>query len=139
MRAELLAAETAFAAGKIDEAMNALGGLFAVVERDPRVGEEMMQWIISRVGDPHPQIGAHIALAGGALVEGGAGSRAIGRALMAPVEKALRDAERMFAYAKEHGHQHAHADADDESDADSDAGSHDHSHGHDSQGHDHSH
>ncbi|MBL0212528.1 MAG: hypothetical protein IPQ07_01440 [Myxococcales bacterium] len=72
--------------------------------------------MIGHVDDEHPQVGAHIALAGGALVEHGASPTELGRALVAPLERALVDAARMVAYAKQYGHEHAHEHADDDGD-----------------------
>ena len=117
-----------FADRKLDQAM---GRLFELIESG-RDQETLMDWLIQRAGQEHPQIGAHLALAGGALVEGGAPAGAIGRAIVAPVVRALTNAKRMFAYAKQYGHEHAHSD--EESD------DHEHEHDHDHEGeHDHDH
>ncbi|MBA3461527.1 MAG: hypothetical protein H0T46_16315 [Deltaproteobacteria bacterium] len=143
MKDELARADALFADRKVDEAMNTIGGLLERAEGNPAERDQLMAWIVERVGGEHPQVSAHIALAGGALVEGGASATAIGRAIVAPVVRALRDAARMIGYAKEHGHAHSHdADADAHSDEHDDSpAAHDRSSGgpeHRSADHEHS-
>ena len=133
MKAQLQKAEALFADRKVDEAMGILGELLQAAARDAPSRDQLLAWVVAHVDDEHPQVAAHIALAGGALVENGASPVGIGRAIVAPVLRALTDAARMFAHAREFGHQHADADAD--ADADSDAAAHDHDHDHDSHSH----
>lgn len=112
MKAQLQKAEAYFADRKVNEAMEILGGLIEAAERDAPARDQLLAWVVARVDDEHPQIGAHIALMGGALVENGASSADLGRAIVEPVLRALTDAARMFELAKEHGHQHDDQDDD---------------------------
>ncbi len=138
MKAQLQKAEALFADRKVDEAMGILGELLQAAARDAPARDQLLAWVIAHVDDEHPQVAAHIALAGGALVESGADPAGIGRAIVGPVLRALGDAARMHALAQEFGHQHAHDESDEEdhSEADDEAADHDHDHDHD---HAHSH
>lgn len=150
MKAQLQKAEAYFADRKVDEGMTILGELLQAAARDAPARDQLLAWVIAHVDDEHPQVAAHIALMGGALVENGASPVGIGRAIVAPVLRALTDAARMFALAKEFGHQHAEEESEDDADA-ADAGSdsaespghahsHDDAHGHShDHGHSHSH
>lgn len=120
MKAQLARARALFAAHEVDQAMTILFDLIEAVERDAPGRDQLLAWVIGHVDDEHPQVGAHIALAGGALVEHGASPTALGRALIAPVERALVDAARMIGYAKEYGHAHAHDHAADDADVPTD-------------------
>ncbi len=149
MQAKLEEAAALFAAHEVDEGMNLLAGLFEAAGNDAAAREQLLAWIIAHVDDPHPQVGAHIALAGGALVENGASPSALGRAIVAPLERALGDAARMIGYAKQHGHAHAPEPEDDEPSENEEAAGdaveaapppHDHDHDdddHDEHDHDH--
>lgn len=164
MKAQLQKAEAYFADRKVNEAMEILGGLIEAAEGNAPARDQLLAWVIARVADDHPQIGAHIALMGGALVENGASPAALGRAIVAPVLRALTDAARMFELAKAHGHEHGEHDEDDGHghgyddddhddhdeaghDAHGEGGGHDHGehehaghgHDHDDSGHEHEH
>ncbi len=143
MQGTLDKAAALFAAHQVDDGMNLLAKLFEVASNDAAAREQLLAWILARVDDPHPQVGAHLALAGGALVENGTSPSAIGRAIVGPIERALGDAARMIGFAKQYGHAHPPEPDAPEEDAtaeaaDSDApDSHaDHDHDHDHDGHD---
>src|SRR5688500_12802265 len=57
---------------------------------------EAMQELVRRVDHEHPGFSAYLALAGGALVEDGEESGTLGRALVAPLVRALVAAARML-------------------------------------------
>lgn len=143
MLAELTRADALFAELEVEQGMEILSDLLDAHHADPKARDQLLAWATARVGHDHPQIGAHIALAGGALIEAGASPTALGRALIAPVERALVDARRMLVHAAEHGHRHGQGDdlhddelaPDDEADEADDA-EHDHDDAHD---HDHDH
>lgn len=132
MNAELERAAAFFAARQVDEGMTLLGGLIEATAADAPARDRLLAWVIAHVDDDHPQVAAHIALAGGALVENGASPVALGRAIVAPVVRALTDAARMFALAQELGHHHApdehEDDLDDDDDEHDDHDEHDHDH-----------
>src|SRR5262245_22943512 len=90
---------------------------------------EAMAELVKRVDHEHPGLAAYLALAGGALVEDGEEAEALGRALIAPLERALVAASRMLDHV-------AHL-ADAELDEDEDGDKEDHEHAHN--GHDHHH
>jgi len=141
MKAQLQKAAAFFADRKVDEGMQVLAELLDATARDAPARDQLLAWVGERVGDEHPQVGAHIALMGGALVENGASPVGIGRAIVAPVLRALTDAARMFAHAREHGHQHGAEEGDEEHDHgghshDQEDADHDHAHSH---SHSHSH
>lgn len=58
--------------------------------------EELLSAMISRVGHDHPVIGAHFALVGGGLVQEGAPTGALGRAIVRPFGRAMIDAMRLL-------------------------------------------
>jgi hypothetical protein len=97
--------------------------------------------IVKRVDHEHPGLAAYLALAGGAIIEQGEDASALGRALVAPLERSLVAAGRMLDHVahlpdaptdedEDDGHDHDH-DHDD-----GDGHDHDHDHG---DGHDHDH
>jgi hypothetical protein len=108
MKAQLAQADALFADRKVSDGMNILADLIGAVAGKPGERDQLLAWIIERVGHDHPQVGAHIALAGGALVESGASAAALGRAVVAPVERALRDADRLLDHVAMLPEEHAH-------------------------------
>ena len=96
-----------------------------------------MAALIDRVDNEHPGLAAYLALAGGALVEEGEESGALGRALVAPLVRTLTAAARMLdhvAHLPDAEVEEDDEDEDDDGDAD-----HDHDHDHAHADHDHSH
>lgn len=136
MKAQLQKAEVLFADRKVDEAMAILGELLQAAARDAPSRDQLLAWVLAHVDDEHPQVAAHVALAGGALVENGADPAGLGRAIVGPVLRALGDAARMHELAKELGHQHAHDEDEAHDEADSPE-SDDHDHSHDDSSHSH--
>jgi hypothetical protein len=93
-----------------------------------------MAALVRRVDHDHAGLSAYLALAGGALVEDGEESAALGRALVVPLVRTLTAAARMLDHV-------AHlpdAPASDENE-DEHGDDHGHDHGHDGHGHDHEH
>src|SRR5215467_11702053 len=76
----------------------AMAALSHMVEHAMHHGrDEALAAIASRLGHvKHLQTAAMIALAGGALVESGAPAGAIGRAIVAPVTRALIEGQRLI-------------------------------------------
>ena len=91
MKTQLQKAEALFADRKVDEAMTILGELLKAAARDAPARDQLLAWVIAHVDDEHPQVAAHIALMGGALVENGATPVGIGRAIVAPDQPNIRE------------------------------------------------
>jgi hypothetical protein len=89
-----------------------------------------MAALVGRVDHEHPGLAAYLALAGGAIVEDGEEASALGRALIAPLERSLVAAARMLDHVAEL--------PDAEVEEEDEGGDHDHDHDHD-HGHDHDH
>lgn len=103
MNSALSKVDTLLAERKIKDVLEELRRLFNASARDRALQGELFSWVIAHVGDEHPQLGADIALFGGALVEAGAAAGPFGKALIAPIERALVDAARMLVLAQNMG------------------------------------
>ncbi|HEY5925600.1 MAG TPA: hypothetical protein VIV11_28135, partial [Kofleriaceae bacterium] len=79
-----------------------------------------MSELVRRVDHEHPGLAAYLALAGGAIVEDGEEATALGRALIAPLERTLVAAARMLAHVA-HLPDAKHDDDDEDDDEDDDA------------------
>jgi hypothetical protein len=96
-----------------------------------------MAEVVKRVDQEHPGLAAYLALVGGALVEDGESPTALGRALVAPLERSLVAAGRMLGLVAHLPDADA-GDEDEDSEDEEHEGDAEHGHAH-GQGHSHGH
>jgi hypothetical protein len=88
--------ERLFAKRDGEGAFAALGEFVQTALRDPTDRDAAVSSLASRLDRAHVALAARLALAGGALVENGAPATALGRAIVAPLTRALVAARRLL-------------------------------------------
>lgn len=95
--------EEQFEGGDPHGALGELGDLVAeVASRSETDRARLLAELTSRIDHDQPALGAHFALAAGALVEGGLDPRELAEALVAPVTRAVASASRFVALAEKY-------------------------------------
>ncbi len=93
--------EEQFEGGDPHGALGELGELVAeVASQGEAVRRALLAELVARVDHEQPALGAHFALAAGALVEGGLDARDLAEALVAPVTRAVTSARRFVELAE---------------------------------------
>lgn len=93
--------EELFLSGEPRDALVELSQLIGdLTEVPPDARAEALRVIVSRIDHEEPQLGAHLALAAGALVEGGLDARPLARAVVAPLARALAASKRFVERAE---------------------------------------
>ena len=97
--------EELFLSGEPRDALVALSQLVGeLTEVSPEAREEALRVIVTRIDHEEPQLGAHLALAAGALVEGGLDARPLARAVVAPLARVLAASKRFVEHAESMPH-----------------------------------
>src|SRR5262245_46183141 len=120
--AELDEFEAAFFSGDRREALQRLSAFIDGCNQTAARRGDALDEIAARLGHEHVGFGSFLALAGGALVESGGPAGAVGRAIIAPLTRALENAQRMVPLVAALPDSEDDADEEEEEDDDDDEG-----------------
>lgn len=130
IKAELDAFQAQFFGPDRGQSLGRLGEIVNHASESVDARNAAMREIVARVDHEHVGLAAYLALAGGALVEQGEPPGPLGRALVAPLERALVNGARMHDHV-------AHLPDADEEDEDEDEDDEEAEHDHNGHHHDH--